>query len=181
MNLKTWHITGMFFTFILGVLLHFTYHWSGGRRCVALFSAANESVWEHQKLIAMPFFLFSAIEYAVYGKTLPNFFAVKLTALLIGILTTIGLFYSYTSVLKQNYLPLDIGTFSAGAMAAYSTSLYGFRHGLYLNGIYPALAGPLLLVILLLFFLFTFCPPKLPLFRDSSTGKYGVPGERDCG
>ena len=66
-------------------------------------------------------------------------------------------------------------------MAAYSASLYGFRHGFYLNGVYPALAGPLLLVILLLFFLFTFYPPKIPLFRDVATGRFGVPGERDCG
>ena len=40
-----------FFISILGVLLHFTYEWSDDNRIVGLFSAVNESTWEHLKLL----------------------------------------------------------------------------------------------------------------------------------
>lgn len=33
----------------------------------------------------------------------------------------------------------------------------------------------LLLVFGVLFVLFTFYPPKLPIFKDSQTGNYGIP------
>lgn len=174
MSLKTWHMIGLFLTLILGPLLHFTYSWSGQQHFVALFSPVNESVWEHQKLLAMPFFLFTVIEYAVYGKFLPNFFAVKLVALLLGIFTIAGLFYSYSGILGTNYLPLDIGTFFAGVIVAYLFSLYSFRKGFFLKGTFPTLAGPLFLLLLVIFFLFTFYPPKLGLFYDSVSGTYGI-------
>lgn len=43
------------FISILGVLLHFTYEWSGDNPAVGLFSAVNESTWEHLKLIFFPY------------------------------------------------------------------------------------------------------------------------------
>ena len=40
-------IFSIIFTAILGTILHFTYEWSNGNSFIALFSATNESVWEH--------------------------------------------------------------------------------------------------------------------------------------
>ena len=49
--LTKWQISGFIFTGVFGVLLHFLYGWTGENVLVALFSAVNESVWEHMKLV----------------------------------------------------------------------------------------------------------------------------------
>lgn len=44
------------FLSIAGTLLHFTYGWSGNNPIVGIFSATNESTWEHLKLLFFPMF-----------------------------------------------------------------------------------------------------------------------------
>ena len=56
MSLKT-NLFRFIFISVLGVLLHFTYEWSGDNAVVGLFSAVNESTWEHLKLLFFPFLL----------------------------------------------------------------------------------------------------------------------------
>lgn len=53
MSLKT-NLFRFIFISVLGVLLHFTYEWSGDNAVVGLFSAVNESTWEHLKLLFFP-------------------------------------------------------------------------------------------------------------------------------
>ena len=53
MSLKT-NLFRFIFISVLGVLLHFTYEWSGNNPIVGLFSATNESTWEHLKLLFFP-------------------------------------------------------------------------------------------------------------------------------
>lgn len=63
MTLKYYHILGAIFTIFLGTLLHFTYQWSGKNNLVAIFSAVNESTFEHLKLLFTPMLIFSIFEY----------------------------------------------------------------------------------------------------------------------
>mgnify|MGYP007016532144 CR=1 FL=1 len=88
----------------------------------ALFCPVNESVWEHLKLLAAPFLLLSAVEYAVSKKKSPNFFAAKALALWAGMAVIVFGFYTYTGVLGQDWLPADIALFVAGAAAAWLCS-----------------------------------------------------------
>lgn len=43
-------MVGFVFTGVLGILLHFLFDWTNGSVVAALFSAVNESIWEHTKL-----------------------------------------------------------------------------------------------------------------------------------
>ena len=52
---------------LLGVFLHFAYDISGQNAIVGIFAPVNESVWEHLKLILIPFTLFS-IAFYFYSK-----------------------------------------------------------------------------------------------------------------
>ena len=64
-----------FFISILGVLLHFTYEWSNDNPAVGLFSAVNESTWEHLKLIFFPMLLLTTMEFLwahIKDKPLPE-------------------------------------------------------------------------------------------------------------
>ena len=53
-----YELVGMVFIIILGTLLHFTFEWSGFQEIVGVFSAVNESVWEHLKIAFWPALLY---------------------------------------------------------------------------------------------------------------------------
>ncbi|MCQ5120584.1 DUF6512 family protein, partial [Coprococcus eutactus] len=59
----------------LGVLIHFTYDRSGVNPAIGLFSAVNESSWEHLKLIFFPLLLLTMIVFLwahINDKALPE-------------------------------------------------------------------------------------------------------------
>lgn len=86
MSLKT-NLFRFIFISVLGVLLHFTYEWSGDNAVVGLFSAVNESTWEHLKLLFFPFLLLTILEVLLRGNMLPEQF---LPARVLGILCRNG-------------------------------------------------------------------------------------------
>ena len=57
-NLKLWQFGGFVFTSVLGTLLHFAYEWSGNLPLLAPFTAVNESIFEHIKLLYFPALIF---------------------------------------------------------------------------------------------------------------------------
>ena len=59
---------------ILGTILHFSYEWSGNNKIIATFSATNESVWEHLKLVFFPMLILGIIEYFIVKKVWEYFF-----------------------------------------------------------------------------------------------------------
>ena len=104
------------FTSILGTLLHFTYEWSNNNQFVGLFSAVNESTWEHLKLLFFPMLITIIIGYFYIGKTVPNFLCAKTLGILTSILFTIIFFYSYTGILGTNIDFINILTFFLGVL-----------------------------------------------------------------
>lgn len=174
MNTKCWTIAGMIFTLILGTLLHFTYTWSSGNPLVAIFSAVNESTWEHLKLLFTPMFLFAVLEYFAYGSELPNFIPVKFLSILLGMFTIVATFYTYTGIVGQNYLWADIGTFILGVIVSYLFSYIVLQTDYFTSSIAFLIGLAGLLLLLICFFVFTFNPPQLPLFQDPITLAYGI-------
>ncbi|MCQ4636924.1 DUF6512 family protein [Anaerovorax odorimutans] len=174
MNIKRWHIAGILFTVVLGTLTHFFYHWSGENPLVASFSAVNESTWEHLKLLATPMFVFSAVEYFAYGRHKPGFIAVKLLSVLLGMAVIVVSFYGYTALLGTNYLPLDIGTFILGVLAAYLFSWQLLKKDAFSSSKADMLAGIGAAVLIVCFVLFTIQPPHAFIFEDPITGAYGL-------
>ena len=71
-KLYSWQIGGLVFTLLVGSLLHFLYDWTNSP-VVAVFSAVNESTWEHLKLLFFPTFVFSVVESKFLLKHYPNF------------------------------------------------------------------------------------------------------------
>lgn len=84
MKIRSWEILGVFFTIIVGTLLHFTYDWTGQSALVGLFSAVNESTWEHLKLLFVPFFIWTIIEYFAFGEHKKTFSQQRPYQLLLG-------------------------------------------------------------------------------------------------
>ena len=82
-ELRRWEIVGFIATGLFGTLLHFVYEWTGGNRVIAVFSAVNESTWEHMKLLFFPALLFTMVQLAAAKErdgALPAARAVGVTA-----------------------------------------------------------------------------------------------------
>jgi len=163
---KRWSVAGFIFTVLLGGLLHFTYAWSGENPIIGALSAVNESTWEHLKLLVTPMLLFWVAEYIAYGSRQKNFIPVRFLSILLGMVSIVVLFYTYSGITGQHYLWLDIAIFILSVLIAY---WFGYRllqtDRLSSNGaVLLGAAGLVLLAACVV--LFTFRPPDIPLFLD---------------
>ena len=86
-------IIGIVFTTLVGALLHFTYAFSGNNAFVALFSAVNESTWEHLKLLFFPYCIYMIYENYSTKIESNNFWTAKFIGLLCGLIFIPVVFY----------------------------------------------------------------------------------------
>lgn len=164
---------GIIFIITLGSLLHFTFELSDHQPIVGVFSAVNESVWEHFKLGFWPALLYAIIEFKPLKKSTNNFLFAKTVGIyLIPIVITIT-FYSYTAITGESIFIIDILTFVVaiiiGQLSSYKLLTY--------KKLPETLEKTSLIVLIILalaFILFTFYPPQLPIFQDPTTGEYGI-------
>lgn len=167
-----WQMVGFIFTAVVGTLLHFLFDWSGGNVVAALFSAVNESIWEHLKLLFYPMTAVAVIEYFSWGKDVDSFWCIKLMGILFGILLIPAVYYTYTGILGVNADWFNIAIFFLAAGAVYwaETKLFLRKFPCRMHS---GVAIALICVIAIMFTIFTFAPPQIPFFRDPVTGTYG--------
>lgn len=171
-SLKLWQIGGFLFTGIAGVLLHFLYDWTNQSIFFAPFSAVNESIWEHMKILFFPMFLFALIEYKFIGNDFENFWCAKFIGIITGLLIIPILYYTYTGVLGVNKDWFNIVIFFIAAGVAYLFECLILNNKFFCKS--PMIAFVVLCLIAVIFVIMTFVQPKIPLFRDMTTGKYGI-------
>ena len=172
-SLKLWQIGGFVFTGIAGVLLHFLYDWTDNSIIVAPFSAVNESIWEHMKLLFFPMFVFALVEYKFIEKYYENFLCAKLAGTITGLLLIPIIYYTYTGVLGINADWFNIVIFFIAAGVAYYLENLLMRNKLSFCKS-SCVAFVILCFIAVLFVVMTFIQPKIPLFQDMTTGNYGI-------
>ncbi|MEM2661304.1 MAG: DUF6512 family protein [Nitrososphaeria archaeon] len=164
-------LIGIIFIIILGSMLHFTFELSGKNLLVAIFSAVNESVWEHLKLAFWPTILYAVIEYRFLKKIVANFFFSKAVGIYLMPLSIVFLFHSYRTFLEEN-LVLDILIFIIAVVVGQFVSYKLMIRKSVLN-IYSKFSIFALVFLATIFIIFTFYPPHLPIFQDPVTGGYG--------
>lgn len=169
-----WELLGFLWTAAAGTLLHFAYGWSGGSAAVAVFSAVNESVWEHMKLLVMPAFLFTAIQVWELGEIHPNIPAVRAMTISVGALLIPVLYYTYTGALGVQAAWVNIAIFFLAATAMFWLDHRLLRTGLLASGWAQLLGVALLWGLVFAFVWCTFRPPGLPLWQDPVSGIYGT-------
>jgi hypothetical protein len=169
-----YELVGMIFIIILGSVLHFTFEWSGNQPLVGLFSAINESVWEHLKLAFWPALLFALIEYPILKEVVNNFAFAKTIGVYLMVIMIPVIFYSYTAVTGKSIFVIDISSFIVAVIVGQLSSykLLKYRK---LAGNFNKVSLIALVLLGLTFVLFTFYPPQLPIFKDPITGKSGLP------
>lgn len=170
-----WQIAGFLFTSILGTFLHFLFDLSGQSLAAALFSAVNESIWEHMKLIYYPMLLFALLESRFWGKKHRPFWCVKLAGILLGLVLIPVSYYTYTGILgaSSHWINITIFFIAAGAAFWLETILFQQERSCRLHSLTAFL---LICTFGILFTVWTFFPPQIPFFKDPVTGSFGFQG-----
>ena len=171
-SLSFWQFAGFVFTGVFGTLLHFLFDWTNNSFS-ALFSAVNESTWEHMKLLFFPMFIFAIFQARHFAKDYNNFLVSKLIGILTGLAVIPIIYYTYTGVLGKSADWFNILIFYIAAAIGYiiETRFMKSEKNFCIS---QAAAIIVLCIIAILFFVFTFAPPKIPLFQDPITKLYGL-------
>ena len=172
-TLKFWQTAGFIFTAILGEILHFLYDWTGQSVIIGTFSAVNESIFEHMKLLFFPMFLFSLIENRFVGKDYENFWCAKLFGIALGVLLIPVLYYTIRGVFGEIPDWVNIAIFFIADLVSYVTETRLLAQNRKLCESSKT-AFLVLILIALVFVLLTFSPPQIPLFEDPITKRYGI-------
>ena len=165
---------GMIIIAITGTLLHFTYELSKHNKFVAIFSAVNESTWEHIKICMTPTILWSLYDGYVYGLN-GNYIIGKSLSILTIILLIPILFYTYTAFTKKAILWVDVICFYITIICSQLIFNYFIKIDT-LPFIYTYLSSILLFIELGAYIFLTFEPLQNFIFKDPITHKYGLEG-----
>ena len=166
-SINLWQLMGFAVTALGGTLLHFLYDWLGQAVWVAPFSGVNESTWEHMKLIFWPMFIYAAIQ-SIFFRNREDFWCIKLRGTLLGLVLIPILFYTYNGVIGKSPDFINIAIFFVSAATAYIYEARLFNSdGVACRSKKAAVAA--FITIALLFFVFTFTPPKINIFKDPLT------------
>lgn len=172
-SLRNWQLAGFLFTSVAGTLLHFAYDWSGQDLFVGLFSAVNESIWEHMKLLFFPMLLFALMEYRCLGQKFQAFWCAKLAGISLGLTLIPVLYYTYTGISGQMLDWINIAIFFVSAAAVFLLETWLLeKDKLFCK--HPVVLQFFLWLLALVFVYFTFFPPQIPLFEDPQTVKTGL-------
>ena len=173
-RLFSWELFGFGFVCLLGTAGHFLYDWTGENSTVGAFFAVNESVWEHMKLLFVPYFLYVLAECFSLAREMENFLSAKAAGALCGTLSIPLLYYTLSGIFGKLPEWAGIAIFFVSAAIAFSISHRVMKQDLLRGGLWQALGFLTLWALLFLFVRFTFHPPALPLFRDPITGQSGI-------
>ena len=166
-----WQAAGFAFVTLAGTLLHFLYDWTGSIWVVP-FSGVNESTWEHMKLLFWPLLLFALVQHPFF-KDQENYWCIKLAEILLGLVLIPVLFYTYNGALGKSPDWINIAIFYISAALAFLREWRAFQKKSKPCK-YSTFAFVSLLLIGMMFVVFTFTPPRIPLFQDPLTGNFGI-------
>lgn len=160
-----WQISAILFSIVIGTILHFTYKWSNQNVFIAAFSAINESIWEHLKLVFYPMLLFAIIEgFFIYSKS-NNYIEAKTIALFFSILFIIISFYTYTGVIGKSIFYIDILIFILSIILGEYICYKFFITTDKSTKTSKILSLLLIVVLLVCFIVFSYNTPKINIFK----------------
>ena len=171
-DILLWQISAFAFAALGGTLLHFLYNWTNESVLVSPFSAVNESTWEHMKLLYFPLFIFALIQSRFFMEY-KNFWCVKFIGIITGLILIPTLFYTYNGAFGKSPDWLNIAIFFISAAIALILETWLFKNSS-IECKWSGVAFGLLTLIGLLFVVFTFYTPQVPLFKDPLSGEYVI-------
>lgn len=164
-SLLKFEIFSTIFILLLGTILHFTFEWSGNNLFVGTFSAVNESVWEHLKLLFFPMLITTIIGYLYFREEYPNYLCSKMKGIILSLIFIVVFFYTYTGILGYNIALFDIGSFIVATILG---QYYSYKKTISGSSCNNLVAFIVLMLFTLSFVVFTFFPPSIGLFEETT-------------
>lgn len=168
-----YEIWGFVFVCVAGTLGHFMYDLCRESAVIGAICPVNESPWEHMKLLFFPTLIYTAFEAYKLKQDKFNVFFAKYAGVALAIWTSLSIYYTANGVLGESVEAISIASFyiAAAAGAALSYALINSSIG---RGIPNGVSVGLMLATAIMFVLFTFEPPLIPLFQDPTDLSYGI-------
>ena len=171
-SIGLWQLWGFGVTSLGGTILHFLYDLLDGAVWIAPFSGVNESTWEHMKLLFWPMFIYAAAQ-SIFFERQKNFWCIKLRGILLGLLLIPVIFYTVNGAVGKSPDWFNITIFFVSAAIAYLYETHLFRKKFSCTAP-PKVSLTVLILLAVLFIVFTFLTPELGIFKDPLTGTYGI-------
>lgn len=171
MNLFTNLLISFIIISVFGTLLHFTHNWFKDSLVLHFFSAVNESTWEHMKMLVAPTVFVAMFQIFIIQNQYSNIFNALFSLLVVELVSIPLLFEISKTIFKKHILVVTILIF-------YISIFLGLfcEYMILVNGILVIPEWIALIVgcgIIICFGIFTFHTPRLGIFRDPVTGRYG--------
>lgn len=167
-------MAGAAFMIVAGSALHFAFDWVDGWRPMALLAAVNESIWEHLKLAFWPGVAWTLGQRIASPAETEDIWSVKGVSLLVTAALIVTIFVSYTAILGENRLALDIGTFVVAVTAG--QALAAWMRVRTATARFLVWTGRVLLAVQIAAYAsLTYFPPDIWFFVEVGTGLRGIP------
>ncbi|HPM14316.1 MAG TPA: DUF6512 family protein [Candidatus Dojkabacteria bacterium] len=171
MNIHTVFIISFLILTIFGTLLHFTHEWFKKGILLHIFSALNESTWEHMKLLIAPTMLVVIFQYIFLRNEYLNIFNSLLILLIVELISIPLLYEPLRILIKKVPFFITISIFILSIILGLIAEYIMLKNKIF---IFPEhISSIIILVIVIIFGIFTYYPPKSLIFRDPITKKYG--------
>lgn len=171
MNLINILIISFFILSVFGTLLHFTHGWLRNGILLHIFSAVNESTWEHMKLLVAPTILVMVFQYIFLNSEYMNLINGILVLYIVEIVSIPLLYEPLRLILKKVPFIFTILIFYIAIVLGLFFEYLILKNDIFLFSEFLSLI--FILIVTLKFSIFTYYPPKNFLFRDPVTGRYG--------
>ena len=167
-------VSGAVFVSIAAAVLHFLYEWSGGEMWATLFSAVNESIWEHLKIFSLPYVFWAFVELCCVRVPFRKFVSAKVLSLYFMLISIPAFYYTYTGVFGKNIAIVDILSGFAFTVMTFILSYRMIVNSPCIERYYKLSLFLIALYYIMIAF-FTYTPPKWEIFKDPISGNYGIP------
>lgn len=122
---RTVCVCGFLVVCLLGGVSHFFYDWSGENAVAGIFFPANESVWEHMKLVFFPAVVFFAVALPLSPRLHNRIYAAFCATYIAAGFIPVA-FYIYTYFAGKSVLAVDIVIFIIGAALGFAVAYRAF-------------------------------------------------------
>lgn len=161
MNPRTRCILRYLFVILLGVILFFAYGLSGGNLIVGLFAPVNTSVWETLKLIFFPLLVLTLWDLFTSYRNNVAFLPSRTTGILAGMAFFVTAFYTVSGIIGAVIFWVSVVIYLLSIAYAFWVEKKVCGRTRWLN---ITLSIVILIVITILFVVFTLAPPPLGIF-----------------
>lgn len=159
---------------LLGSLLHFTYELSGENKLVGIFSAVNESTWEHVKLALSGIFICTLVDIWFLGDN-PNYWLARSVSFVVPVIVIPLIFYSYTKFTGKPILAVDIASFFVAAFLSTLAFILVLKSP-EVGEVGGYISMAISVVIITMYLSLTRFPLHNFLFQDPINHRYGYAG-----